>query len=152
MENSSSTRLEKFSSQVRVRPVTAKAKVIRRQAESTIKTRNREMHTTIQKIEEDMQKEMDESKAKLDCSIKGESLGGLHNGIEDVADNVTLTQAETKIIGKKAVLEGRMSVQDFEAISDCRKSRLEDANWKTDILSVDVGGHEVVAILEQDGK
>ena len=47
LENSSSTRPDKFSAHVRVRPVTAKAKVIRRQADSTIKTRNREMHTTI---------------------------------------------------------------------------------------------------------
>ena len=99
-----------------------------------------------------MQREIDESKAALDCSIKGESVGGLYNGIDDVADNVTLTQAETKIVGKKAVLTGRMSMQDFEAISDTRKSRLDDNNWREDILSVDVGGHEVVAILEQDGK
>ena len=49
--------------------------------------------------------------AALETSIKGENLGGLYQGIEEVADNVTLVHADsTKIVGKKAALSGRLSV------------------------------------------
>ena len=91
--------------------MTAKAKAIRKEADSTIVSRNREQNTTIHKIEEDMQREIDESMAALETSIKGENLGGLYQGIEEVGDNVTLVHADsTKIVGKKAALSGRLSV------------------------------------------
>ena len=60
-----------------------------------------------------------------------------------MASNVTYIRAETKIVGEKTFYEGRLSMKEYEAISnkDGRESNLDfDFVRSPDLLSVDVGG------------
>ena len=71
-----------------------------------------------------------------------------------MGSNVTYIRAETKIVGEKTVYECRLSMKEYEAISnkDGRESNLDfDFVRSPDLLSVDVGGQDMNAIQEKDG-
>lgn len=44
-------------------------------------------------------------------------MGGLHQGIDEVASNVTYFKDEIKVVGKRENYDGRLSLQEYEAIS-----------------------------------
>ena len=51
-------------------------------------------------------------------SIKTKEVSGLHQGISEVASNVTLIKGgETRIDGKVERMDGRLSFHDYEKIS-----------------------------------
>ena len=81
--------------------------------------------------------------------------GGLGDQIDEVASNVTYVKAETKIVGERQTYEGRLSMKEYEALSN-KKGRdsgldVDFIRSPTDMLSVDVGGQDMNAIQEKDG-
>ena len=98
---------------------------------------------------------MDAKKEALKTQPEGEHIAGLYQGINEVASNVTLRKEDQKIVGPKDNFGGRLSLQEYEAISaaEDRRSHFEgsSANWnKKDVTSNDAGGHEMMAIIEKD--
>jgi len=82
-------------------------------------------------------------------------VGGLHQGITDVATNVTLKKGDdVEIKGDQMKMTGRLSRQDYDKISltETRKSQFDAMSGikNMDIVSCDIGYHEVGAILEKD--
>lgn len=81
-------------------------------------------------------------------------VGGLHQGITDVATNVTLIKDEVEIKGEQIKMTGRLSRQDYDKISmtETRKSQFDAMSGikNMDIISCDIGYHEVGAIIERD--
>ena len=72
-----------------------------------------------------------------------------------MASNVTYVKAETKIVGERQTYEGRLSMKEYEALSN-KKGRdsgldVDFIRSPTDMLSVDVGGQDMNAIQEKDG-
>lgn len=74
--------------------------------------------------------------------------GGLYNGIDDVASNVTYRTGDVKKVGKKSIMEGRLSLYEYEALS-IAQDRRSDFGGKMD--NFETGGQEMMAILERDG-
>ena len=50
-------------------------------------------------------------------SIKSKEVSGLHQGISEVASNVSLVIDDKRIDGKESKVEGRLSFHDYEIIS-----------------------------------
>ena len=98
---------------------------------------------------------MDAKKEALNCQPEGEHVAGLYQGIDEVASNVTLRKEDQKIVGPKDSFGGRLSLQEYEAISvaEDRRSHYDgtSTNWnKKDVLSMEAGGNEMMAIIEKD--
>ena len=74
-------------------------------------------------IAQEMQIEMENRKQTLSKDPEGFATGGLYKGIEEVGSNVTFTQDETKIMGKKSSFDGRLSLKDYETLSAAENRR-----------------------------
>ena len=56
-------------------------------------------------------------------SIKTKEVSGLHQGISEVASNVSLVIDDKRIDGKETKVEGRLSYQDYEVISQASREK-----------------------------
>ena len=88
------------------------------------------MYTKIDDIEARMESEMAESQAAMnERSTKSKEVSGLHQGICEVASNVTLVVLDKRIDGKESKVQGRLSVHDYELKSQAdrekRRSQLD---------------------------
>ena len=102
-----------------------------------------------------MEDEIEKTQANLGTEKEAVENGGLHQGLDEVASNVTYYKDEVKIVGGRQNFEGRLSLQEYEAMSmtEYRRSNqdpLSCLNRGGDLLSVDIGGQEMMAILERD--
>ena len=65
-----------------------------------------------------MEQEFEQTKETMEAAGDGQQDGGLYTGIDEIASNVTLIRDdETKTVGKKAPIEGRMTLSDFEVLT-----------------------------------
>ena len=69
-----------------------------------------------------MDAEMEESKNALHTSMEGVCVGGLYQGIDEVSSNVTLVKDDKKIVGERLNIAGRLSMQEYEALSCAGRS------------------------------
>jgi hypothetical protein len=60
---------------------------------------------------------MKKIKEDLEKAGKPVVIGGLYQGIDDVASNVTYTQGESKIVGKKLSVDNRLSLREYDALT-----------------------------------
>ena len=103
----------------------------------------------MEQIEKEMQTDMELTQAAMSKAGEPIESGGLYTGIEDVASNVTYTTGDYKKIGKRSSMEGRLTLQEYEAISQSQDRRSE-IGFKMD--NIEAGGQEMMAILEKDGR
>ena len=137
---------------MRVRPVTANLKSKRvavKKIVSEIAAKNAALRANMEQIEKEMQTDMELTQAAMSKAGEPIESGGLYTGIEDVASNVTYTTGDYKKIGKRNSMEGRLTLQEYEAISQSQDRRSE-IGFKMD--NIEAGGQEMMAILEKDGR
>lgn len=107
-------------------------------------------------IESEMEHEIETTQAKLCAEKEAIDNGGLYQGIDEVASNVTYVKDTTKVVGNRQNFEGRLSIQEYEALSMTENRRsnqdpMSAMNRNADLLSLDIcGGQEMMAILERD--
>ena len=110
-------------------------------------------------IAQEMEIEMETRKQTLSKDPEGFATGGLYKGIEEVGSNVTFTQDETKIVGKRSSFDGRLSMKDYETLSaaENRRSQYDKTssawNRNHDVLSVGTADRndKFIAIEEKEG-
>ena len=106
-------------------------------------------------IESEMEHEIENTQANLGAEKEAIDNGGLYQGIDEVASNVTYVKDEIKVVGNRQNFDGRLSIQEYEALSMTENRRsnqdpMSVLNRNVDLLSMDFGGQEMKAILERD--
>ena len=107
---------------------------------------NREQRARISEIEDEIEQEIAADQEAFESRPAATEYGGLHQGIDDVASNVTYVRDEMKIVGDRPGVDGRISLQEYEAISmgSTRRSQAEQR-----LLTVRGGKNENFMSVEE---